>query len=129
GVAPNRFVGTTSRSRLVLVVPVRGHRENDLVHRRVRASGPASAVVEHQHMSFAGESLGNPLRVVLKEEFLVLGASGAIGARVAPAIEKVAASSVAAALVPGGLGDAVVDDPNLVEFGAAEHDLVEIGAV
>ena len=30
GVAPNRFVGTMSRPRLVLVVPVRGHRDRRL---------------------------------------------------------------------------------------------------
>ena len=43
------------------------------------AAGPASPVVEHQDVSCAGESLGDPVRVVLGEELLIGLRAGAIG--------------------------------------------------
>ncbi len=69
--------------------------------------------------------------VVLGEELLVGLGAGPVGARVAPAIEQVAALAAAAAGVAGRLGRrrAVVDDPDLAERVHAHHDLVEVGVV
>src|SRR5262245_46951780 len=69
--------------------------------------------------------------VVLTEEPLVLFLSRAVRARIAPAVEQVAALAAMAALVTGGLGGrcAVIDDPEFVEVGDADHDLIEVRIV
>jgi len=71
------------------------------------------------------------MRVVLEEKLLVLDRARAVGARVAPPIEKITALAAFAALVRGSLGRscAVVNDPEFVKFRAVENDLIEIGIV
>src|SRR5262249_52773735 len=82
-------------------------------------------------MPRAGKTLGNPVGVVLGEELLILLLPSAVGPRIAPAIEQVAASAVAAAGVAGclGSGRAMVDDPEFAERPDAHRDLIEIGVV
>src|SRR5262249_53467105 len=130
-VAPGGLVRPVGFPRRVGVPPLRIDRRDDLVHRRVGAAGAAHAVVEDQDVAGAGGGLGDPVGVVLAGELLVLVAAGAVGPRVAPAVEQVAALAVAAALVAGRLGGggAVVEDPDLAELVDAEHDLVQLGVV
>lgn len=82
-------------------------------------------------MSFAGQAFGDPVNVVLGEEFLVTFKSCTVGDGVAPAVEEVAAFSGFAAY--GCLcfccSGAVVDDDNFVVAEEAEGNLVEFGAV
>src|SRR5262249_10234222 len=85
----------------------------------------------HEDAPFAGQPLGNPVGVVLREELLILLCAGAIGAGIAPAIEQIAAFAAAAANVAGGLrrGRAVIDDPEFAKFMDAHGNLIEIGIV
>src|SRR4051812_16403185 len=93
-------------------------RRNDLVNRRVSAVRPARAVVEDEDMSFARKTAGYPVRVVLGEELLIGDRPRTVDARIAPAVEQVAAFAALAAGVTGRFGrrGAVIDDPDLAEI-------------
>ena len=69
--------------------------------------------------------------IVLGEEPLIGLRAGAVGDRVAPAVEEVASFAALSTGVGGGLGGcrAVVDDPELTERADADHDLIELGVV
>ena len=68
---------------------------------------------------------------MLVKEALVFRRAGAIGLRIAPAIEQIASLSVMAAAMTGRFSRrcAVVDDPDFAEFAAAHHHLIELGVV
>src|SRR5579884_1877075 len=82
-------------------------------------------------MSRAGETLGNPVRIVLPEQLLVRLGAGTIGPRIAPAVEQIAALAAAAACVAGRFGRrrAVIDNPELAEAVNADSNLIEFGVV
>ncbi len=106
-------------------------RRNDLVYRRVSAVRPARAVVEDQDMSFARQTAGNPVRIVLGEELLIGDRPRPVDAGIAPAVEQVAAFAALAAGVTGRLGrrGAVVEDPDLAEIVNAHQNLVKLGVI
>src|SRR5438105_12192555 len=103
--------------------------QDHLIDRGIGAVGPVAAVVENHDVARAGQALGDPVGVVLGEQRLILSGAGGIGARIAPAIEEVAAFAAFAPRVPGGFGGAraVIDDPELAEVMDAEGYLIEIG--
>ncbi len=69
--------------------------------------------------------------VVLIEEPLILRRAGAIGLRIAPAVEQIAAVAGAASFVPRRFGrrGGVVDDPDFAELPSTKHHLIELGIV
>src|SRR5437879_4061067 len=79
-------------------------------------------------MAFAGKALGNPMGVVLGEQFLVLFLAGAIRAWIAPAVEQVAAFAAAAARMSRRFRcrRAMIDDPEFAEGMDADDKLIEI---
>ena len=83
-----------------------------------------ASVIKEQDMTCTGEPFGNPVRVVLIAELLVFGCAAPIGGGVSPAVEEIAGR--AGRFRCGGV---VVDDPDLVEGGTGDEDVIELGVV
>src|SRR6185369_88237 len=90
-----------------------------------------AAVIEDEQMTFAAKSFRNPLDVVLAEETLIDPGAVAISPGISPAIKNISTfAPTSASMPPGFLGrGAVIDDPDLAEVRAAEHDLVQVRVV
>src|SRR5438067_3854412 len=88
-------------------------------------------VVEDHEMIRARQAFFNPTNVVLTKEHLLFFVSPRISPRVAPAIQEIASLFPTPTGMTGGLcgGGAVIDNPDLVEFGCADYDLIEFGVV
>src|SRR5262249_14120892 len=71
GIAPDRLLRSEGFSRFEVVVPLRVNGELDFVDGGITAVGPASAIVEYEHVPGTGESGADPGGVVLREEGLV----------------------------------------------------------
>src|SRR5207249_10478229 len=99
------------------LTPIGLRREHNIFDGRVHASRPIITVVEDKDVPRARQSFGNPMRVVLSKQTLILRRSGAIDARVTPAIKHVAALAAPSASSSSCLFRrcAVVDDPNFAE--------------
>src|SRR5262249_33233722 len=91
----------------------------------------SAAVAENQQVSCARKPRRDPVRVMLQEEFLVLGRAGAVGPGIPPTVQDVSALAVSAALVTSGLGPGrtMIDNPDLVKLPRGKHDLVEAGVI
>ena len=106
------------------VIAARVDGENDLVDRRVIARRPAAAVVEDEDVPCAGIALGDPLGVVLGEQSLIGLRAGAVGERVAPAVEEVA--SLAALPARVAAASAVVVPWSMIQNSPNERTLIMI---
>ena len=131
GVTPDRLGRAERPAFRANVIAVLVDRRDELIDRGVFLGLATAAVIEDEQVAFAAQSLGNPLDVVLTEEALIEAGAVAVGSRVAPAVEEIAPLPPATARVSPGFfrGGAVVDDPDLVELGTAERDLIELGVV
>ena len=88
-------------------------------------------VVEREDMTFTWHTSWNPVCIVLGEKPLISLLTGAVSARIPPAVEEIAPLAAAAAAVAGGLGGrgAVIDNPEFTEGVDAHRDLIEVGIV
>src|SRR5262245_58404850 len=113
-VTPHGLGRAVGIARCAGVRPLRTQRRDNLVYRRVRVR---TAIAKDQQVPFARQALGDPMSAVLSEQLLVLGAAGAIGARIAPAVEKTAAFAAAPAFAARRLRGCrtVVDHPDFAE--------------
>jgi hypothetical protein len=83
-----------------------------------------TSVVEEENMAGSGVVGWNPLGIVLVAKLLIGEGSLIVGGRVAPAVEEVSGGT-------GGFcgGGIMVDNPNFIEGGAGDEDLVEFGMI
>src|SRR5262249_28051298 len=116
-VAPQGLRRTEGPRRLAREPPPGIEGQLELVDRAVLLARALRPVVEDPHVARAGEPGGDPLGLVLVEELSIgLGAAPVV-ARIAPAVEQVAALLPGTAARPARLcgGGRVIDDPDLVE--------------
>ena len=132
GVCPNNLVRPVAAA-VVQTIGVAVGGQGDLVHGRVAALEPRvfPSVVENEDVARPRRSFRDPMRVVRKEEALIVGGSSLVRPRIAPAVKEVAALAAVPAGMPGGLFYArgAVDDPYLAEVADGDHNLIEFGVV
>src|SRR5262249_18386419 len=120
-----------SSAPLKRVVSVLIYGKDQFVDGREVAIRATCAVVKDKKVAGPVQALRDPIGAMLTKKLLIVRHAGAIGARVAPAIEQIAASAPPPAAVPRrlGRGSAVINNPHLIKREHADDDLIQLCVV